>query len=111
MSVAFRPFEPPASSKKPFGSPGAEPSWSPASKQGVGTAMSDESKVWFTIAGGVLTEVFYPGVDVANIKRPALSRQTQKASSTRRAWTKCLIEYIDPRPWIHSKSTALGRTP
>jgi glucoamylase len=34
--------------------------WTPASKEGFGTAMSLESKVWYTLQGGRLTEVYYP---------------------------------------------------
>lgn len=51
-----------------FGRPGLPPNWSCASKQGVGTALNDSSRVWFTIAEGIVTEVFYPTVDNANIK-------------------------------------------
>jgi glucoamylase len=51
-----------------FGWPGLEPRWAPGAKQGVGTARSDNSRVWFTIAEGVLTEIFYPYVDVANTR-------------------------------------------
>lgn len=55
-------------SREAFGRPGLSPAWSRASKQGVGTSMSDRSKVWFTIAGGVVTEVYYPTVDTANTR-------------------------------------------
>jgi glucoamylase len=48
------------------GAPGETPSWTAASKEGVGTAMTTESKVWFTLGGGILNEVYYPRVDVAD---------------------------------------------
>lgn len=51
-----------------FGWPGLEPRWAPGAKQGVGTACSERSRVWFTMAEGVLTEIFYPRVDVANTR-------------------------------------------
>lgn len=51
-----------------FGWPGLEPRWAPGAKQGVGTARSNGSRVWFTMAEGVLTEIFYPSVDVANTR-------------------------------------------
>lgn len=109
MSVAFKPFEPPASNE-PFGRPGAEPRWSPASKQGVGTALSDKSKVWFTIAGGVLTEVFYPSVDVANIKDLRFLVTDGKSFFDEEGVdTRETIEYIDPRaPGYVVKSRALS---
>lgn len=49
-----------------FGWPGLEPRWAAGAKQGVGTACSGRSRVWFTIAEGILTEIFYPRVDTAN---------------------------------------------
>jgi glucoamylase len=48
------------------GAPGGEAHWPGAGKQGVGTSNTLESKVWFTLGGGVLTEIYYPTVDVAN---------------------------------------------
>ncbi|MGI8997710.1 MAG: hypothetical protein ACR2GW_13695, partial [Pyrinomonadaceae bacterium] len=48
------------------GGPGGEAQWPSAGKQGVGTSNSLESKVWFTLREGVLTDVYYPTVDVAN---------------------------------------------
>lgn len=53
---------------EPFGKPGIDLGWSKATKKGVGTAYDDASKVWFTITDGVVTEVFYPTVDTANIR-------------------------------------------
>jgi len=109
MSVAFRPFEPRVPGG-PFGRPGAAPNWSPASKQGVGTAMPDESKVWFTIAGGVLTEVFYPGVDVANIRDLRfLVTDGKSFFDEEGVHTRCSIGYIDPKaPGYIVKSAALS---
>ena len=49
------------------GAPGKDAQWSSAGKQGVGTSASLESKVWFTLAQGVMTEVYYPDVTVANV--------------------------------------------
>jgi glucoamylase len=48
------------------GAPGKEAHWPSAGKNGVGTSNTLESKVWFTLRAGVLTEVYYPTVDVAN---------------------------------------------
>src|SRR4028119_1951626 len=48
------------------GAPGREAHWPSAGKNGVGTANTLESKVWFTLRGGVMDEVYYPTVDVAN---------------------------------------------
>lgn len=51
------------------GGPGAEPRWATSGKVGVGTALcptvNSTSLVWFTLARGVVTEIFYPRVDIA----------------------------------------------
>jgi glucoamylase len=49
------------------GAPGKDAQWPSAGKQAVGTSASLESKIWFTLQGGMLTEVFYPQVDTANV--------------------------------------------
>ncbi len=50
------------------GRPGIEPRWTSSAKSGVGTALSDTSRVWFTISHGILNEVYYPRVDQACIR-------------------------------------------
>jgi glucoamylase len=50
------------------GGPGTNPQWSRADKDGVGTAISTASNVWFTLAGGVVTEAYYPDVDTPQIR-------------------------------------------
>ncbi len=47
---------------------GKDADWESAGKQGIGTALSLNSKVWFTLQGGSLTEVFYPTADKANVQ-------------------------------------------
>jgi glucoamylase len=49
------------------GGPGQDAQWATAGKQGVGTSANLESKVWLTLAQGVMTEVYYPDVTVANV--------------------------------------------
>ena len=51
-----------------FGFPGIEPYWSPASKEGVGTAYLASNRVWFTLWKGILTEVYYPTADRPQIR-------------------------------------------
>src|SRR5215471_6925209 len=46
-----------------FGKPGIEPKWTQGNKDGVGTAYSGSSRLWFTIFRGVVTEVFFPTID------------------------------------------------
>ena len=49
------------------GGPGKDAQWATAGKQAIGTSATRESKVWFTLAQGVMTEVYYPDVTVANV--------------------------------------------
>lgn len=51
------------SGKLAFGAPGIEPRWTQGNKEGVGTAYSGGSRLWFTLFNGVVTEVYYPTVD------------------------------------------------
>ena len=51
-----------------FGGPGIEPRWTSSSKEGVGTAWSDASRVWFTLSHGILNEVYYPTVDRPQVR-------------------------------------------
>ena len=50
----------------PPGAPGADAHWPSAAKNGFGTSNTLSSKVWFTLTNGVMTEVFYPTLDVPN---------------------------------------------
>ncbi|HTL32020.1 MAG TPA: glycoside hydrolase family 15 protein [Kofleriaceae bacterium] len=43
--------------------------WGPGEKQVVGTAIGETSRVWFTVARGCLTEVFFPNPDRACLRR------------------------------------------
>jgi glucoamylase len=51
-----------------FGRPGIAPKWTSSSKEGIGTALSEASPVWFTLAYGILNEIYYPRVDCANTR-------------------------------------------
>lgn len=60
-----------ASAQDPFGSPGLTPSWSSAKKVHLGTSYevgTSLSPVWFTAAEGILTEVYYPRIDRAQMR-------------------------------------------
>src|ERR1700674_1797904 len=47
------------------GWPGIPPRWTSSAKTGVGTALNQHSKVWFTISHGIVNEVYFPRVDQA----------------------------------------------
>src|ERR1700720_2551866 len=47
------------------GWPGIEPRWTSSAKTGVGTALSMQSRLWFTLSHGILNEIYFPRVDQA----------------------------------------------
>jgi glucoamylase len=47
------------------GAPGIPPRWTSSAKSGIGTALNQHSKVWFTSSHGILNEVYFPRVDQA----------------------------------------------
>src|SRR4051795_10596667 len=50
------------------GAPGALSHFDLARKDCLGTARNSSSKVWFTVAGGVLSDTYYPTVDNTNVE-------------------------------------------
>lgn len=48
------------------GAPGNDAHWPSAAKNGFGTSNTLASNVWFTLNNGVMTEVFYPTLDIPN---------------------------------------------
>lgn len=47
------------------GRPGIPARWTSSAKSGVGTALSLQSRVWYTLSHGILNEIYYPRVDYA----------------------------------------------
>lgn len=50
------------------GAPGIEPRWTSSAKTGVGTALSNKSRVWFTLSHGIFNEIYYPRIDQACVR-------------------------------------------
>jgi glucoamylase len=50
------------------GGPGIEPRWTHGAKVAVGTAYSTSSRVWYTLDGAYVTEVYYPTIDTPQIR-------------------------------------------
>lgn len=87
------------------GGPGALPTWTNAAKDGIGTSMTSESKVWYTLEGGILTEVYYPRVDMADVHGLEFA-----VSNGKRVWIesrdmKHTITLVDPRALIYRQTS------
>ena len=80
------------------GAPGGSSSWTTGAKQGVGTATTAASKVWYTLADGVLSEVYYPQVDVADVQDLQLIvTDGSTFTDLERDATTHRVELADPR--------------
>jgi glucoamylase len=53
--------------KQAPGGPGLSPTWSSSAKEMVGCSLGC-SRLWFTIGGGIVNEVYYPRVDTPQIR-------------------------------------------
>jgi glucoamylase len=47
------------------GWPGIPPRWTSSAKTGIGTALNQTSRVWFTLSHGIFDEIYYPREDQA----------------------------------------------
>jgi glucoamylase len=48
--------------------PGIPARWTSSAKTGVGTAISNKSRVWFTLSHGIFNEIYYPRIDQACVR-------------------------------------------
>jgi glucoamylase len=88
------------------GAPGAQAQWTDAGKDAVGTANTIESKVWFTLHGGVMTEVYYPTVDVANTRALELVVVSGTRVETESADTTHRVELLDEQALTFRQTNA-----
>ncbi|MCL4357525.1 glucan 1,4-alpha-glucosidase, partial [Patescibacteria group bacterium] len=78
------------------GAPGLAATWSPGSKDAVGTSLSDASNVWFTIGQGILNEVFYPQVDTPAIRDLGLIITDKQDYFSEEAKSESTIDWLKP---------------
>jgi len=81
------------------GAPGLDAHWPSAAKNGFGTANTLASKVWFTLNNGVMTEVYYPRLDVPNVQTLQLLIVSSdgKRVETEADDTAHRVEVLDPQ--------------
>lgn len=58
---------PPAPTEEAPGWPGIAPTWCSSAKEMVGCALG-ASRLWFTLGGGIVNEVYYPRIDIPQIR-------------------------------------------
>ncbi len=47
------------------GWPGIPPRWTSSAKTGIGTSLTPQNRVWFTLSHGILNEIYFPRLDQA----------------------------------------------
>ncbi|MGH9872848.1 MAG: glycoside hydrolase family 15 protein [Pyrinomonadaceae bacterium] len=77
------------------GAPGQDAHWPSAAKNGFGTSNTLASKVWFTLNNGVMTEVYYPRLDVPNVQTLQLIVRDSKVE-TETDDMNHRLEVVDP---------------
>ena len=68
LALVVMPPSPSSAAGDAPGGPGAESHFGLARKDCLGTARNRESKVWFTVAGGVLSDAYFPTNDTTNVE-------------------------------------------
>lgn len=77
-----------------FGKPGISPKWTSSAKEGVGTSLRRCSRLHFTASHGIVNEVYYPGVDTAQIRDHQLLITDGKFFYEERRGTSHSIQWI-----------------
>jgi GH15 family glucan-1,4-alpha-glucosidase len=87
------------------GSPGASANWTTGNKQGLGTATSRDSKVWYTLSGGALSEVYFPRGDRANVRSLEFAVTDGSSFVDRESEdTKHQVRLADPRSLTYEQT-------
>jgi glucan 1,4-alpha-glucosidase len=69
LAVALSPAVPAAAATGDApGGPGASATWTTGDKDGLGTSTTAQSKVWYTLTNGTMSEVYYPSGDTPNVR-------------------------------------------
>lgn len=67
-AVSVEPGQPQRQGGEAFGAPGIAPRWTRGGKDAIGTAYAASSRVWFTLAQGTLTEIYFPTLDRPQVR-------------------------------------------
>jgi glucoamylase len=98
LIAALAPAAATARSDTAPGAPGAKAWWTPADKDGFGTAASLDSKLWHTLEQGELTEVYYPDLGTPSIRDLQLVVTDGRTFADReRDATTHRVELVDDR--------------
>src|SRR4051794_30950759 len=68
LAIAAAGWAPPGAYGAPARGGPTRATWSEADKTGFGTARAEKSRVWFTLEGGRVSEVFYPNLSTPSVR-------------------------------------------
>jgi len=94
------------------GAPGARSVWAPAAKDFLGGSLNSDSKVYFTGADGILTEIFYPTLDcVQNVDLQFLVTDTAETWRDEEKRQNHDISLVNKRAlvWLATTSAVSGK--
>jgi glucoamylase len=78
-----------------FGAPGIDARWTRSDKSAVGTAYFAGSRLWFTLAAGIVSEIYYPTIDRPQIRDlQYLITDGETFFHDERRHTRCEIEQL-----------------
>jgi glucoamylase len=87
----------PRNPKNAKGKPGAKPRWASGAKTLVGTAVSPQSRIWYTINNGTLAEIYFPDVDQANTRSVRFVVSDGHSFSSDEIWdAEHTVQWIEP---------------
>jgi glucoamylase len=89
------------------GAPGAAATWTTGDKEGLGTSTTAQSKVWYTLTGGTMSEVYYPSGTTPNTRElqfavtdGSTSTQLESDQTVQRA-----VSLIDPQSLTYRQTS------
>jgi glucan 1,4-alpha-glucosidase len=93
-----------ASGAEAPGAPGASANWTTGNKQGLGTSVGRDSKVWYTLADGALSEVYYPTGNTANVRSMEFAVTDGTSFVDRESEdTTHIVQLTDPRSLTYTQ--------
>ncbi len=93
-----------ASTGEAPGAPGAASDWVTGDKDGFGTARGTTSKVWYTLHGGELSEIYYPRIDTPSTRDTQLVITDGRTFTDRESTdTTHQVRLLDPQALIYQQ--------
>ena len=87
------------------GAPGTAATWALGDHDGFGTARGTTSKVWYTLRGGKLTDVYYPRIDTPSIRDSQFVVAGKGFTDREDRDARSKVELVDSRSLVYRVTT------